>query len=217
MTRRTRQQAPSITRERVHWDAGQVVAGIDEVGRGAWAGPVTVGAVILPTDRRVYKLRDSKMIAPTERERLAGRLRTAGALVGIGHADNTEIDRVGMSAAMRLAANRALDALPIQPEALLIDGKWDFLHDRGTTNELLVRGDARSASIAAASIVAKVTRDALMCAADHDHPAYAFVSNKGYPAPAHRHALHEHGPCVLHRHSWAPIAGLNQPRLFDLA
>jgi ribonuclease HII len=209
-----RQPVPGVTFERGHWEAGRLVAGVDEVGRGAWAGPVTVGAVVLPTDRRVYKLRDSKMLLPEERERLAARLRTAGAAIGIGHATNAEIDRIGMSAAMRLAARRAVDALPDRPEALLLDGNWDFLDGYGTANELLVKGDARCASIAAASIVAKVARDALMRAAAPDHPGYDFASNKGYPAPLHRAGLATHGPCELHRRSWAPIAALTHPRLF---
>ena len=98
---------------------------------------------------------------------------------------------------------------------LLLDGNWDFLAGYGTENRCVVYGDAHSASIAAASIVAKVTRDALMVAADPDHPPYAFASNKGYPSPDHVQALDEHGPCVLHRHSWAPIAERNQLGLFD--
>lgn len=209
-----RRPVPGIRLERAYWEAGTVVAGVDEVGRGAWAGPVTVGAVVLPTDRRIYKLRDSKLLTPGERERLAARLAEAGACIAVAHASNQEIDRLGMSAAMRLAARRAVDALPVAPRALLLDGKWDFMSDYGTDNRMLVRGDAHCASIAAASIVAKVTRDALMRAADPAHPAYGFVSNKGYPAPIHRRALLEHGPCVLHRRSWAPIAGLVQPALF---
>lgn len=215
-TRRSpsRRPAPGVRLERPYWDAGLVVAGVDEVGRGAWAGPVTVGAVILPTDRRIYKLRDSKMLRPDEREHLAKRLEDAGAQRGIGHASNDEIDRLGLSQAMRLAARRAVDALPVAPQALLLDGSWDFLADYGTHNHLVVRGDATCASIAAASIVAKVARDGLMRAAHPLHPAYHFVSNKGYPAPRHRQGLADHGPCRLHRRSWAPIRALEQPVLF---
>jgi ribonuclease HII len=212
-TRRT--TVPGIRHERPHWEAGAVVAGVDEVGRGAWAGPVTYAAVVLPSDRRVYKLRDSKVLVPAERERLAARLEAVAVGIGLGHASNAEIDRLGMSAAMRLAARRAVDALPSRPDVVLLDGNWDFLAGYGTVNEPIVRGDARCASIAAASIVAKVTRDRLMVAADPQHPAYAFASNKGYPAPAHVAALHRLGPCRLHRTTWAPIAELLQPRLFD--
>ncbi len=205
---------PGIAFERSHWELGARVAGVDEVGRGAWAGPVTFAAVVLPTDRRIYKLRDSKRLSPGQREHLSRRLREVAPGIGIGHASNAEIDRLGMSAAMRLAARRAVDALPQRPDVLLLDGNWDFLADYGTRNETIVRGDDRSASIAAASIVAKVTRDALMREADGPYTGYDFVSNKGYPAPVHREALRRIGPCVLHRHSWAPIASLAQTALF---
>ncbi len=206
--RARRGPVPGVRAERVHWDRGRVVAGVDEVGRGAWAGPVTYAAVVLPSDRRMYKLRDSKLLPPPERERLAARVHGFALGVGIGQASNAEIDDLGMSVAMRLAARRAVDALPCRPQVLLLDGNWDFLADYGTTNELLIGGDGRSASIAAASIVAKVARDAQLVAADPDHPRYAFASNKGYPSPAHRAALAEHGPCTLHRRSWTPIARL---------
>jgi ribonuclease HII len=205
---------PGIAFERPHWEAGALVAGIDEVGRGAWAGPVTFAAVVLPVDRRVYKLRDSKRLSPDQREHLSSRLRDVALGIGIGHASNTEIDRIGMGPAMRLAARRAVDALPERPEVLLLDGNWDFLADYGTRNETIVHGDDRSASIAAASVVAKVTRDAMMREADLPHTGYGFASNKGYPAPVHREALRRIGPCVLHRHSWAPIAALAQTTLF---
>jgi ribonuclease HII len=215
--RRRRAPVPGIHHERPHWDAGAVVAGVDEVGRGAWAGPVTYAAVVLPRDRRMYKLRDSKLLPPPERERLAARLGTFALGIGIGHAGNDEIDRLGMSEAIRRAARRAVDALPLRPDVLLIDGNWDFLAGYGTHNERLVHGDSRSASIAAASIVAKVTRDRLMVEACPGYPAYAFSSNKGYPSPGHVAALDRHGPCSLHRRSWAPIAGLDQLTLFGRA
>lgn len=206
---------PGIHRERPHWDRGAVVAGVDEVGRGAWAGPVTYAAVVLPSDRRMYKLRDSKVLDAQRRQELHDRLWGFARAIGIGHASNEEIDALGMSDAIRLAARRAVDALAIRPDVVLLDGNWDFLAGYGTHNERIVHGDAHSASIAAASIVAKVTRDTLMAGHDPDHPVYGFASNKGYPSPDHRAALDEHGPCGLHRHSWAPIAALTHPRLFD--
>lgn len=196
---------PGIGHERRWWSDGAVVAGVDEVGRGAWAGPVTVAAAVLPSDRRMYKLRDSKMLDPPRREQLAARLRTFADGIGLGHVSNTEIDQLGMSAALRLAAGRALAALPQRPDVVLLDGNWNMLSEHHDVVETIVHGDARSASIAAASIVAKVTRDALMTARCPEHPAYAFSSNKGYPSPPHIAALDQHGPCVLHRHSWAPI------------
>ncbi len=206
---------PGIRREQPHWDAGAVVAGVDEVGRGAWAGPVTYAAVVLPPDRRMYKLRDSKMLDPQRRQELHDRLLDFALGVGIGHASNDEIDRLGMSDAIRLAARRAVDALEVRPDVVLLDGNWDFLAGYGTHNERIVHGDAHSASIAAASIVAKVTRDTMMADHHDDHPPYDFASNKGYPSPGHLAALDAHGPCVLHRHSWAPIVARTTPTLFD--
>ncbi|MGH8909142.1 MAG: ribonuclease HII [Egibacteraceae bacterium] len=203
---------PGLTHERGWWEQGAVIAGVDEVGRGAWAGPVTYGAVVLPRDRRMYKLRDSKMLDAERREELAARIAAFALGVSIGHATSDEIDALGMSEAMRLAARRAVDGLPIRPDVCLLDGNWDFLADAGTHNERIVHGDACSASIAAASIVAKVTRDRLMTEASPRYPAYGFCRNKGYPSPEHRASLHAHGPCPLHRHSWAPIAALrHQP------
>lgn len=191
------------------------MAGIDEVGRGSWAGPVSVGAVILPTDRRLYKLRDSKRLTAPAREHLAARIRASGAGIGIGHATAGEIDRLGLAAALRLAAHRAVDALPREPDTVLIDGTVDLLDGRAAHRELLIKGDDRSVSIAAASIVAKVTRDAMMVEAEQRFPGYGFAANKGYPSPAHRSALARLGPSPLHRHSWAPIVALTTPRLFD--
>jgi ribonuclease HII len=213
--RRRRVPVPGVRFERPHWEAGAVVAGVDEVGCGAWAGPVTYAAVVLPSDRRMYKLRDSKVLTPAAREQLAARVEGFALGIGIGHADNDEIDAFGLSEARRRAARRAVDALPDRPDVLLLDGNWDFLAGYGTHNELLIRGDGRSTSIAAASIVAKVTRDAMLIGFDADHPRYGFASNKGYPSPDHRRALSDHGPCELHRRSWAPIVALRQGQLFE--
>lgn len=204
---------PGITHERRYWRQDLVVAGVDEVGRGAWAGPVTYAAVVLPSDRRIYKLRDSKQLDEQRREELYVRLRGFALGIGVGHASNHEIDGVGMSDAIRRAATRAVDALPVRPDVLLLDGNWDFLSHYGVPTERIVHGDAHSASIAAASVIAKVTRDRLMCAVGEEHPEYEFASNKGYPAPAHVEALDEVGACPWHRHSWAPIAALRQTRL----
>lgn len=211
--RRRLPDVPGLAYEQEWWAQGAVVAGVDEVGRGAWAGPVTYAAVILPSDRRMYKLRDSKMIDPERREELARRLEGFAVAISLGHASNAELDRLGMSEGIRLAARRAVDGLTVRPDVCLLDGNWDFLAGYGTRNERIVHGDAWSASIAAASIVAKVTRDGLMTDACPEHPPYAFSSNKGYPSPAHQEALAQHGPCPLHRHSWAPVAALAQQRL----
>jgi ribonuclease HII len=197
---------PGLSFERRWWAEGAVVAGIDEVGRGAWAGPVTYCAVVLPSDRRMYKLRDSKVLDPARREELAARVRTFARAVSLGEASSHEIDALGMSDAIRLAARRAVAGLSVRPDVVLVDGTWDFLAGWPTTNERIPHGDARSASIAAASIVAKVHRDAHMAAvADPAHPQYRFASNKGYPCPAHRRALAELGSCSIHRRTWAPV------------
>ena len=196
---------PGLTHEQPWWQQGAVVAGVDEVGRGAWAGPVTFAAVILPSDRRMYKLRDSKMLDAIRREELATRLQGFALGIGIGDASNEEIDALGMTEAMRRAATRAVEALPLRADVYLIDGNWDMLSHVEQPTETIVHGDARCASVAAASIVAKVTRDRLMTGVCPTHPRYAFSSNKGYPSPPHVAALDRYGPCVLHRHTWAPI------------
>jgi ribonuclease HII len=208
-----RAPVPGLRHERRWWDEGAIVAGVDEVGRGALAGPVTYCAVVLPRTRRLYKLRDSKVLEPSLRADLAARILDLALGVGIGHASNEEIDRVGMTVAIQRAARRAVEALPLRPDVVLLDGSWDFLRGYGTINEKLVGGDGRSASIAAASIVAKVTRDALMTEACPAYPAYRFSSNKGYSAPEHLRALRTWGPCALHRRSWAPVRGAEEPRL----
>lgn len=204
---------PGLAHERRWWDEGAVVAGIDEVGRGAWAGPVTYAAVVLPPEQRMYKLRDSKVLDPERRVELAQRIFAFALAVSVGHASNDEIDQLGMTAAIRLAARRAVEGLPLRPDVCLLDGKWDFLAGAGTHNERIVHGDAYSASIAAASIVAKVTRDGLMTENCPTYPTYGFSRNKGYPSPEHRASLVSYGPCRLHRHSWAPIVALAQGQL----
>lgn len=211
--RRRLPDVPGVTHERRWWDQGAVVAGIDEVGCGAWAGPVTYAAVVLPSTRRMYKLRDSKVLDAARREELAARLRRFAVALSVGHASNDEVDAHGLSGARRLAARRAVDGLAVRPDVCLLDGAWDFLSGYGTVNERIVGGDARAASVAAASIVAKVTRDGLMRAACPAHPGYGFADNKGYPSPRHRQWLAAHGPCRLHRHTWAPIRALAQMRL----
>jgi ribonuclease HII len=157
----------------------------------------------------MYKLRDSKMLDAPRREELAARLHEFAVGIGLGHATNAEIDRLGMSDAMRLAAMRAVGALPLTPDVCLVDGNWNMLSALDQTVETIVHGDARCASIAAASIVAKVIRDRMMTTVCAAYPRYAFSSNKGYPSPPHVAALDRYGPCVLHRHSWAPIRARN--------
>ena len=192
---------PGLTDERDLWaDGAAVVVGVDEVGRGSWAGPLSVGAAVVPHDRRLYKLRDSKMLTEAEREALFDRITGWAEAWAVGHVWPDECDRMGMSAAQRLAARRALDGLGIAPDAVLVDGNWDFVgHPR---TKRLIGGDARSLSIAAASILAKVTRDRLMRAGAEQYPGFDFELNKGYPCPRHKAALQAYGPTAIHRRSW---------------
>ena len=209
--------APVSAHERDAWDVGRRVVGIDEVGRGAWAGPVTVAAVMLDPEHLPAGARDSKRLSPARREVVAAGVHRS-ALVGLGHADNDEVDAIGLAAALREAARRAfaaLMALPATPAdpLVLVDGPHDLLRLEGLEVTTLVRGDAASVSIAAASVVAKVDRDRRMGEADPLHPAYGFARNRGYASPEHLDALERLGPCALHRRSWAPIARLLQPTL----
>jgi ribonuclease HII len=192
---------PSLARERALWDDGhEVVVGVDEVGRGSWAGPISVGAAVLPRDRRVYKVRDSKMLTEAEREKLFPRLAAWCAAWAVGHASQQECDDLGMSAAQKLAARRAIDGLGVVPDAILVDGLWNFVGTGNVTR--IVRGDASCLSIATASILAKVTRDRLMRAEAEHFPAYDFDLNKGYPCPRHKAALAAWGPSSIHRRAW---------------
>ncbi|MCW3036987.1 MAG: ribonuclease [Actinobacteria bacterium] len=186
-------------------EGAALVGGIDEVGVGAWAGPVAVGAVVLDPADRIYKLRDSKLLDPARREWLAQRVRGRCVGHGVGLAWPNEIDEVGLSEAIRRAGARAVAALPVTPDVFLVDGKWNFIGDRA---RMVVRGDCESVSIAAASIVVKVARDSLMSSLAELYPHYAFEANKGYPAPRHLWGLSAFGPSPIHRRLYAPIRKL---------
>lgn len=197
-----RRKGPTLAVEKELWDQGdEFVVGVDEVGRGAWAGPLTIGAVVLPRDRRVYGVRDSKQLTELRREQLFDRVGEWCVAWSVGHASHEECDELGMSEAQRLAARRALDALGLVPDMVLMDGRWDFVG--GPNTRTIVKGDASCLSIATASILAKVTRDRIMRAAAEDHPGYDFERNKGYPCPRHQLALAGYGPTAIHRRSWA--------------
>ena len=212
---RRRDRGPDTAIEVELLAEGLVVAGLDEVGRGAWAGPLTVGAAMLDLAAVPDGLRDSKQLRPERRQVLDRSLR-ACAEVATGEVAHTELDRVGLAAALRLAAARAVAGLPRRPDVVLIDGSVDLLDGAGYRTRLLIGGDDRSCSIAAASIVAKVDRDRWMIDQDPMHHPYGFAANKGYPSPQHRAALAEHGPCDLHRRCWQPIRDLLAPRQLDL-
>ena len=193
---------PNLDQERRYWEQGDsVVVGIDEVGKGAWAGPLTIGAVVLPAAGRVNGIRDSKMLTAKVREELFGRIDNWARCWSVGHASARECDELGMSDAQRLATRRALDELPLSADRVLLDGNWNYVDWAPSAS--IVKGDQTCLSIAAASVMAKVVRDQLMSVASNDFPAYMFENNKGYPAPQHRSALAGYGPCVIHRKSWA--------------
>jgi ribonuclease HII len=192
------------------------IAGVDEVGRGAWAGPVVVGAAITdlsPPPRltgpggRPIPLTDSKLLTECHRAEFADVLRGWLAAYAIGAAGPEEIDDVGMTEAVRRAATRALDALPDRPDVVIIDGKHDMLGG-GWAVRCEVKADRRSVSVAAASVLAKVHRDRLMAELDRDHPAFGFADSAGYPSPAHQRALRELGPTPQHRLSWSYLDDL---------
>jgi ribonuclease HII len=212
-------KSPSLSIERDLWASGHdVVVGMDEVGRGAWAGPLTLGAAVVPRDRRVYKIRDSKMLTEREREAMFDRIAEWCVAWSVGHATYEECDELGMSEAQRLAARRALEGLGVAPSQVLVDGNWDFVG--GGMTQRLIKGDARCLSIAAASILAKVTRDRMMRAEAEHHPYWDFEFNKGYPCPRHKTALQGIGPSAIHRRSWVfmdhlPWTGLPRLRPFD--
>ncbi len=204
----SKKQAPTRSVERDLWAAGhEVVVGIDEVGRGAWAGPLMVGAAVLPRDGRVNGVRDSKMLSEAERERLFDRVADWCVAWAVGGASQQECDELGMSAAQKLAARRAIDGLGLgEPDRVLIDGNWDFVG--GGRTQRIVKGDATCLSISAASILAKVTRDRIMRAEAPNYPGFDFEFNKGYPCPRHKAALQWYGPTAIHRRSWVFMDGL---------
>ncbi|MCZ7545775.1 MAG: ribonuclease HII [Anaerolineae bacterium] len=186
-----------------------VVAGVDEAGRGAWAGPVVAGAVVLPLERfdlatGLAGVDDSKKLTPAQREAMFERICLVAAAVGVGSASPAEIDALGIAPATRLAMRRAVRGLAAAPAHLLVD--YVRLPEAGLPCTALVKGDARSLSIAAASIVAKVSRDRLMAALDAAYPEYGFGAHKGYGTARHRSALDRVGPSPLHRRSFRPVA-----------
>lgn len=188
----------------------ELIAGVDEVGLGAWAGPVAVGVVIFRPGNRIYKVRDSKMLDAPRREVLATRIRAQALCWSTGLSWPDEIDRVGLSEAMRRAGARALNGLELWPDYFLIDGQWNFLKTNPLEPrvKMIVRGDCESVSIASASIVAKVMRDRLMTDLSEHYPPYLFHQNKGYPSPGHKWALSAFGPSPIHRRLFAPVRKL---------
>jgi ribonuclease HII len=205
-----KKSSPSLAVERELWAAGdEVIVGVDEVGRGAWAGPLAVGAAVLPQDRRVNKVRDSKLLTEPEREALYDRIGEWCRAWSVGFASVEECNELGMAEAQRIAARRAIEGLELEPDRVLIDGNWDFVG--GGRTKKLVKGDQRVLSIAAASILAKVTRDRVMRMESESFPGYDFELNKGYPCPRHKTALRAYGPTSIHRTQWVFMDHLPWP------
>jgi ribonuclease HII len=194
---------PDLFHEKKLWTVFPHVAGLDEAGRGALAGPVCVGAVILPPDsshllQTLSGVRDSKQLTPRKRDQLAPRIQSAALAWGLGFSSSAEIDELGIVPATRLAASRALEAMPVFPDFLLTDFRLE-LPELDVPQAALVKGDQRSLSIAAASILAKTARDALMTGFDVQYPQYGFAKHKGYGALAHRMAIASLGSSPVHR------------------
>ncbi|MET9219935.1 ribonuclease HII [Streptomyces sp. NPDC088197] len=185
----------------------RTVAGVDEVGRGAWAGPVTVCAAVTGLRRAPEGLTDSKLITPKRRARLAAVLGDWVTSYALGHASPEEIDDLGMTAALRLAAVRALEGLPERPDAVILDGKHNYLGGSWKVRTV-IKGDQSCVAVAAASVIAKVQRDTAMAELGADYTPFAFADNAGYPSPVHRAALEELGPTAQHRMSWSYLDAL---------
>ncbi|WP_441249983.1 ribonuclease HII [Kitasatospora sp. McL0602] len=185
----------------------QLVVGLDEVGRGAWAGPVTVGAAVTGLRKPPEGLTDSKLLTERRRDALAPVLADWVLAYALGHASPEECDELGMTAALRLAALRALEALPVRPDAVILDGKHDYLGGPWRVRTV-IKGDQSCVCVSAASVLAKVHRDGMMADIGADLPAYGFAENAGYPSPVHRAALDEYGPTEHHRLSWAYLDAL---------
>ncbi|MFZ0592057.1 MAG: ribonuclease HII [Bryobacteraceae bacterium] len=180
----------------------RIIAGIDEVGRGALFGPVFAAAVILDPERGVRGLKDSKVLDAEARAALAHEIKRKSLAWAVGAADAYEIDQINIYQASRLAMKRAVEALTLRPDYLLIDA---VKIDLAIEQEPLIDGDARCRGIAAASIIAKVARDACMDRWQTVFPQYNLASNKGYSTPDHKKALRQHGPTALHRFSFEPV------------
>jgi ribonuclease HII len=205
-------EAPTHTVERSlrATTGAKTVAGIDEVGRGAWAGPVTVCAAVTGLRRAPDGLTDSKLLTPKRRGELAVVLNEWVTCHALGHASPEEIDDLGMTAALRLAATRALEVLPVVPDAVILDGSHNYLGGPWRVRTV-IKGDQSCVSVAAASVLAKVRRDAMMAelgATAAEYAPFAFDANAGYPSPVHRAALEEWGPTPQHRVSWSYLDAL---------
>jgi ribonuclease HII len=219
----TRSRKPSLRVERaLQRDGHRVLAGMDEVGRGALAGPVSVGVVVIDETCRSAPVgvKDSKLLTPLARGRMVRPIQRWARAYAVGHSSPAEIDEIGIMGGLRLAGMRALASIAtagVVPDLVILDGNHDWLTPPDELGLLafahegapsvppvttMIKADMKCSSVAAASVLAKVERDGLMVALDPDHPAYGWAVNKGYAAPEHMLALEAHGPCVQHRRSW---------------
>ena len=186
------------------WASGVVrVAGVDEAGMSPLAGPVSAAAVVFAPGSRIPGIDDSKKLDAAERDRLAAEIKATAVAWSVGFAEVEEIDAINIYWAGLLAMRRAVEGLVLAPEYLLLDARR--LRDLSTPQQAIVKGDAKSLTIAAASILAKTARDALMCALDAQHPGYGFAKHKGYPVREHLVALERLGASPVHRRSFAPV------------
>ena len=205
--RRRRKPRPTFGEEaRLIGEGYSFVAGVDEVGRGPLAGPVVAGVAVLPRRPRgrwVQLVRDSKELTRSQREEVLPHLRDVALALEVGVSTAEEVDHYGIVGATYLAMRRAIDAVPLRPQFLLVDGFP--VSSVSIPQKAIIHGDALCLSIAAASIVAKVTRDELMHGEDEAHPGYGFARHKGYATPQHLRNLRRLGPCPIHRYSFAPI------------
>ena len=204
---KTPRPLPTLTLETLAAEhVGGPVCGVDEAGRGPWAGPVSAAAVILNPRDLPEGVDDSKALTALRRETLEGEIKARALAWGVGFASVEEIAELNILQATGLAMCRAIEALAVQPAAALVDGNYRFKLPCDVRT--VVGGDGLSLSIAAASILAKTARDRLMIELDGVYPGYGFASHKGYNAPVHQAALKAMGPCPAHRRSWSPIRAL---------
>jgi ribonuclease HII len=203
---------PDLSLEQAFWQLGIVsIGGIDEAGRGAWAGPVSAGVVLLPTTQNLLVtldgVRDSKQMTPHQRAFWGEQIKSMATSWAVGMASHQEIDEVGILQATRLAARRAVESLAYLPEALLLD--WLHLPEVALPQIAIIKGDNRSLSIACASVLAKTSRDAVLIQMDELYPVYGFAAHKGYGTSTHLAALQNYGPCPIHRLSFKPLRALS--------
>ena len=203
---------PDASRERaLHQNGARTIVGIDEVGKGSWAGPLVIGIAML-SDNVIFAdqpavalggVRDSKQLLEAKREAMFDEVSAKCLRWSTGLATAAECDELGMVAAQRLATTRGFAALGLNIDVAIVDGRWDSVSPHARNVVLEVKADVSCVSVSAASVLAKVTRDRMMRESANDYPQWHFDTNKGYPCPKHRTALQGYGPCAIHRKSWA--------------